>query len=85
MRSTSTEEGETRPKALAVIEPIAMRIPEACRFTGISRSTLYLLIARKEVEIVKLGASTLVLTESLKRLIEGLRPPQSARLENPKP
>lgn len=52
------------------IEPISMRIPEACRFTGISRSTLYLLIARGEVEIIKLGASTLVLTESLRRLID---------------
>jgi len=50
-----------------------MRIPDACRFTGISRSTLYLLIARGEVEIVKMGAATLVLTESLRDLIEGHR------------
>lgn len=47
-----------------------MRIPDACRFTGISRSTLYLLIARGEVEIVKMGAATLVLTESLRELIK---------------
>jgi len=46
-----------------------MRIPDACRYTGISRSSLYLLIARKEVEVVKLGAATLVLTESLRALI----------------
>lgn len=52
------------------IEPISMRVPDACRFTGISRSTLYLLIARGDVEIVKLGAATLVLTESLRALIE---------------
>ncbi|MBA4163840.1 MAG: DNA-binding protein [Erythrobacter sp.] len=51
------------------IEPIAMRVPDACRFVGISRSTLYVLIARGEIEIVKLGCSTLVLTESLKGLI----------------
>ncbi|WP_366499732.1 helix-turn-helix domain-containing protein [Sphingopyxis sp.] len=50
-----------------------MRIPDACRFTGISRSTLYLLIARGEVEIVKLGAATLILTESLRDLIERQR------------
>lgn len=50
-----------------------MRIPDACRFTGISRSTLYLLIARGEVEIVKMGAATLVLTESLRGLIERQR------------
>jgi len=43
-----------------------MRVPDACRFTGISRSTLYLLIARGEVEVVKMGAATLVLTVSLR-------------------
>ncbi|WP_439486133.1 helix-turn-helix domain-containing protein [Blastomonas fulva] len=50
-----------------------MRIPDACRFTGISRSTLYLLIARGEIEIVKVGAATLILTESLRDLIERQR------------
>lgn len=50
-----------------------MRVPDACRFTGISRSTLYLLIARGEIEIVKIGAATLVLTDSLKGLIERQR------------
>ena len=51
-------------------DPISMRIPDACRFTGISRSTLYLLIARGEIEVIKLGAATLVLTECLRKLIE---------------
>jgi hypothetical protein len=50
-----------------------MRVPDACRFTGLSRSSLYLLIARGEVEIVKMGAATLVLTESLRNLIERQR------------
>ena len=68
-----------------------MRIADACRFTGISRSTLYLLIARGEVEIVKMGAATLVLTESLRELIERQRggrlsrtaPPIRHRLDQP--
>ncbi len=47
-----------------------MRVPDACRYIGIGRSTLYVLIADGELEIVKLGSSTLVLTESLKALIE---------------
>lgn len=51
------------------IEPITMRVPDACRFIGISRSTLYVLISEGEVEIVKLGCSTLVLTASLRALI----------------
>ncbi|WP_417611687.1 helix-turn-helix domain-containing protein [Parasphingorhabdus sp.] len=54
-------------------QPISMRVDDACRFTGISRSTLYLLIASGEIEIIKLGASTLVLTESLRRFINKKR------------
>lgn len=61
------------PSSPLAIEPISMRVPDACRFTGISRSTLYLLIARGEVEIVKMGAATLVLTDSLRELIERQR------------
>lgn len=55
------------------IEPITMRVPDACRYIGISRSTLYLLIADGKIEIIKLGCSTLVLTESLKTLINQRR------------
>lgn len=61
------------PSSPLAIEPISMRISDACRFTGISRSTLYLLIARREVEVVKLGAATLVLTDSLRTMIERRR------------
>jgi excisionase family DNA binding protein len=50
-----------------------MRVNDACRFTGISRSTLYLLIARGDIEIIKIGASTLVVTESLRRFINKKR------------
>lgn len=57
-----------------------MRIPEACRYTGISRSSLYLLIARGEVEIIKMGASMLVITESLKRLITKRRQAEHQKL-----
>jgi excisionase family DNA binding protein len=60
-----------------------MRVPDACRFTGISRSTLYLLIARGEVEIVKMGAATLVLTESLRDLIERQRGTSTSRTAAP--
>lgn len=61
------------------IEPISMRVPDACRFTGISRSTLYLLIGRGEVEIVKMGAATLVLTQSLRELIGRQRGTSTSR------
>ena len=61
------------PASPLSIEPISMRVPDACRFTGISRSTLYLLIARGKVEVVKMGAGTLVLTQSLREFIEKRR------------
>jgi hypothetical protein len=67
------------PSSPLAIEPISMRVPDACRFTGISRSSLYLLIARGEVEIVKMGAATLVLTESLRDLIERQRGTSTSR------
>ena len=66
--------GATSRDAHAV-EPITMRVPDACRYIGVSRSTLYVLIAKGEIEIVKLGCSTLVLTESLKALIAKRRGP----------
>lgn len=65
--------GPLHPSSPLAIEPISMRMPDACRFTGISRSTLYLLIARGEVEVVKMGSSTLLLTESLRTLINRRR------------
>jgi len=65
------------------IEPVSMRVPDACRFTGISRSTLYLLIARGEIEVVKVGAATLVLTASLRDLIERQRGSGTSRTAIP--
>lgn len=55
------------------ITPISMRVPDACQFLGIGRSTLYLLIGKGEIEIVKVGTATLVLTSSVHGLIERLR------------
>ncbi|WP_407047207.1 helix-turn-helix domain-containing protein [Sphingopyxis terrae] len=71
------------PSSPLAFEPISMRVADACRFTGISRSSLYLLIARGEVEIVKMGAATLVLTESLRDLIERQRGTPTARTAAP--
>jgi excisionase family DNA binding protein len=53
------------------MRPISVRIPEACRLTGIGRSKLYQLIAAREIQIVKIGAITLIPMSSLERLIEG--------------
>lgn len=57
------------PKA----EPIAVRIKEACRITGIGRSKLYELIAEGQIDIVKVGAMTLIPVDSLRGLINRAR------------
>lgn len=71
----------TSGRGVQAIEPITMRVPEACRYVGISRSTLYVLIAEGEIEIVKLGSATLVLTASLQALVERRRSPVDACLQ----
>lgn len=55
------------------LEVLTVRIPVAMRMTGIGRSKIYELIKARQIETVKLGASTLVIVPSLKRFIEGLR------------
>ena len=55
------------------MEPIAVRIAEAIRLTGIGRSKLYELIASGEIETVKIGRCTLIPTTSLHGLIERAR------------
>lgn len=57
----------------AAIAPITMRVPDACKFIGLSRSTLYVLVAAGEIETVKAGAATLVLTDSLRAFIDRRR------------
>ena len=52
------------------VEPLCVRVPVAVKLTGISRSTLYELIADGEIDVVKVGRSTFIRYESLKRLFE---------------
>lgn len=51
-------------------EPISVRIPMAVAMTGFSRSRLYELIAKGEIQIVKDGRCTLVLVASLRAAIK---------------
>lgn len=57
-------------------ERIFYRIPEAIAATGIPRSTLYELIRRGDIEIVKLGSRTLIPADSLLAWANGLRAAQ---------
>lgn len=55
------------------LEPLTVRIPVAVQLTGIGRSKIYELIASGEIEVVKVGASTLITVASLRRLIQKAR------------
>lgn len=56
-----------------VLEPISVRIPEAVRLTGLSRSRLYELMKSGDIEFAKVGSSTLILVDSLRRFIASKR------------
>jgi excisionase family DNA binding protein len=58
------------------VEPICVRINDAARMIGVGRTKLYELIADGEVETVKLGKSTRVITASLHRLVMRQRGPE---------
>jgi excisionase family DNA binding protein len=53
-----------------VFSPLAVRIREACRLTGIGRSKLYELIGAGEIKIVKVGTITLIPVQSLQSFLE---------------
>lgn len=54
---------------LPAAQPICVRIPEAVRLTGISRSQIYELMKSGDIEFAKIGSSTLIFVESLQRLL----------------
>lgn len=58
---------------LPVSEPICVRVNDAARLIGVGRTKLYELIAAGEVDTVKLGKATRVLTASLHDLIRRQR------------
>lgn len=53
----------------AMSVPISVRIPEAVRLTGLSRSRIYELMKSGDIEFAKVGSSTLILVESLRSLV----------------
>jgi hypothetical protein len=51
------------------VEPISVKIPEAVRLSGLSRSRIYELMRSGDIEFAKVGSSTLILVESLRRFL----------------
>jgi hypothetical protein len=54
------------------VETIAVRLPDATRISGFSRSELYRRAARGEIVFLKCGASTLVDVASLRAAVASL-------------
>jgi len=61
---------EGLPEDTVFRRPLAVRIREACRLTGIGRSKLYELIAVGEIEVVKVGTITLIPVAGLERFLQ---------------
>lgn len=51
------------------LAPLAHAVPDACQRLGISRSTLYELIASGEIRSFKVGARTLIPEAELRKFI----------------
>lgn len=64
---------ERLPVATTTSYPMTVRIPDAIRLTGISRSTLYVLMREHKIETVKVGRSRYIVVASLQRFIESNR------------
>ena len=56
-----------------MLAPITVRIPKAVELLGISRTKLYELINAREIDVIKVGSSTLVVVASLHRFVEKRR------------
>src|SRR3546814_14730575 len=64
-----------------VAELISVRIPQAVRMTGLSKSKIYQLIASGDVEAAKVGRATVVFVDSLKAFLRANRKQPRIRSE----
>lgn len=62
-------------RATDPFEPISVKVPEAVRLTGLSRSRIYELMRSGDIGFAKVGSSTLILVESLRAFIGSRRVP----------
>jgi predicted DNA-binding transcriptional regulator AlpA len=53
--------------------PICVRLPDAIRMTGLSRSRLYVLMSDGELEVIKVGRNTLIIVSSIVAFIDRQR------------
>ena len=53
------------------VSPIAYRIRDAARVSGLGRTTLYKLIGAGKLRAIRVGGRRLILAESLRELLDG--------------
>jgi excisionase family DNA binding protein len=56
-----------------MIEPFAVEFNEACRLIPCGRSTLYDLIAKKKLRLLKLGRKSMIPIEDIRALVDSLK------------
>lgn len=56
----------------ASTEKLCFTIPETCFSTGLSRSTIYLLLQEKKLRAIKVGNRTLIPADSLRNFLTSL-------------
>lgn len=49
---------------------LVVKVTEAVRMTGLSRSRIYELMASGDIAFAKVGASTLIIVDSLRQFVE---------------
>src|SRR4051812_1160313 len=81
----STISCEPSAQTAVRMEPLVVRVPEACRLSGLSRSELYRRMAAGQIHACKAGARTLVIVASLKAHLEGLPPATFGASEQGRP
>jgi hypothetical protein len=67
-----TDVGRRALRGAGEVEPMAVRLPEATRVSGFSRSELYRRAGRGEIVFLKCGATTLVDLASLRAAVMSL-------------
>jgi hypothetical protein len=59
----------SRHRRISAVDKISCSIGDAVKTTGICRSRIYELIGEKRIDARKVGRSTLIMVESLRRLL----------------
>ena len=64
-----SEAAQATGNSILPLEPLTVTVTEARRLTGLGTTTIYKLIGAKELQTVKIGARTLIVYSSIKKLL----------------